>query len=115
MEIRANVLEKLEKVSQRFPSEAERLQRCAESLLENDSPIMLRALEKQIDLILTATTPTEAREYIDQMEKTLANPLVASVTGKDGPNRKTLSLIGTAVVIGFLIVFLFSIYLNLYH
>lgn len=116
MSEQASIQEKLEKISQVYPAEAERLKQCAEVLLERDQDVWRRALEKQLDRILGAPSPVKARTYIDQMEHTtMKHPMTSPFLGARESGKNMRIVIGIMLAITAVAAFATSILLSLYR
>lgn len=115
MEPEPTTQEKIKQVSRIYPADAERINQCADVILKRKSDFWEKAFNKQLDRILGASSPSEARAQIDNLEYTIMeHPLSSPFLGSRKSRRGMRIATSAAVAILFVGAIITSIVLNLY-
>lgn len=72
MDVAERIRDGVEKVCSLYPAERERIERTTAIALEMDHPLVYRAFERSLRMVLEAREPSAARRRIDGLERACA-------------------------------------------
>jgi hypothetical protein len=110
VEPRQQLANKVEEVCAVYPDQRERIERCAEVVVERGTDALYKAFDKQLQRIAGAGTRQQAIHQIDRMEHTLfESPLLSPFLGarEDKPRQRMWLSVGIGVVCALLLAFVF--------
>ncbi|MDZ7735629.1 MAG: hypothetical protein U5P41_05645 [Gammaproteobacteria bacterium] len=88
MDVKDTVREKERQVLSMHPHEQERIEKCTQLIIDQDNKLLYQAYEKQLDQILSTSSPEQARKHIDRMEHTLTKSSLISPLLDNSPDGK---------------------------
>lgn len=71
MDASQRIRDKVDRVGETFPSQHERLSRCAEVVIERGADPLHKAFEKQLDQISNMKSEEKAAQTVDKVEHTI--------------------------------------------
>lgn len=106
MDAEEKIRARIDEVSQIYPDQRERLERCAKAVIESGSDMLHKSFDKQLQRIIGATTREQAARYVDKMGHTLfESTLFSSLLGGGEESQRRRMWIGVGVVIVLILIF----------